>query len=269
MVGAGIFLAATGFALLADSVAALANNAAGLELFTNILIGFGVGLVGLIVVLGVLAYSGLGVAAAGIMLAFGQAIALVGVGVFLAAAGIALMAHSLGTAMENIDPVKLDAFGAFVFTMGAGVAFLVLGAYGLVLFAVGVAALGLSLALVSEKKLQNITDLTVSLAALSETAHLDETASAIERIADAVDKVGSLKSFALKAAIEAVGTAAVDMKAKGVFGPQAAGETNATAALPEKIFFEAEVPINIHIGDEKLDTIFETWRGRRIDEANR
>ena len=267
MVGAGVFLAASGFALLADSIKGMTDTE--LQAFTDTLLVFGAGLVVLMLALGLLVYSGVGVAAAGLMLAFGQAIALVGVGVFLAAAGIALMAHSLGAAMENIDPVKLDAFGAFVLTMGTGVAFLVLGAYGLVLFAVGVAALGLSLALVSEKKLQNIADLTVSLAELSETAHLDETASAIERIAGAVDKVGSLKSFALKAAIDAVGTAALDMKAAGVFGTLAAGETNATAALPEKIFFEAEVPINIHIGDEKLDTIFETWRGRRIGEANR
>ena len=271
MIGAGIFLAATGFAILADSVAALASNTAALDAFTNIMIGFGVAFVALLITLGILAYSGLGPAAVAIMVGFGYAIMMVGAGVFLAAAGIGLMAAGFSLMFGAVDVPKLLALGLFFVGMIWVAPFLALAAYGMGIFAIGLANVALALALLPLARLQALTTLTSTLAEI-EVEQLNKVAESIERIADAMDSVPTFKSIAIAKVIDSVTTATVVMRAMGVTGPpamqqtatQTTTQTNAGATQQRNI----RQPLTITLNGEKMADFVLDVVGNEVREAN-
>lgn len=147
MLGAAVLLVGVGFALMAQSSIALAN-AGGLA------IGVMVGMVAVVALLAVGA-AALGTAlTAGAVgfIAFGAAIALVGVGALLAATSLMMISAVLPTivtygAQGAVAIAQLGA-GMLAFAAGAalaGAAALILGA-GLTVAAVGIAAVGVAIA---------------------------------------------------------------------------------------------------------------------------
>ena len=272
MIGAGIFLAATGFAILADSVAALASNTAALDAFTNIMIGFGIGFVALLVTLGILAYSGLGLAAVGIMVGFGQAILMVGAGVFLAAAGIGLMAAGFSLMFGAVDVPKLIALGLFFVGMIYAAPFLPVAALGMGAFALGLASVAIALALIPTRKMEALAEFTTSLSTI-EVNQFDKVAESIERVAEAMDSIPTFKSIAIAKVIDSVTTATVVMRALGVTGPpamqqtatQTTTQTNTTGGGQQR---NIRQPLNITLNGDKMGEFILEVIGNEVKAAN-
>jgi len=129
-IGLGIAIAAYGISLLVESFAGL--NKEQIDGATTAILYFGGVIVGLAVILGVLAYSGVLPAAALGMLAFGGAIALMGLGIMLAAAGMSLLVSSF----KELDPKQIIA-------LATGFGMISISLWSLIgaLLAIGVAAL--------------------------------------------------------------------------------------------------------------------------------
>lgn len=116
MVGAGIYLAATGLAEFVGAFATL--NSEQLSAVGMALLGFGVALVALAVVLYLVGTASS--FAAGPVMAVGFAILMMGVGIGIAAAGMALLATAIGKAGPNFI---LAAYGmAIMLAAAAGLA---------------------------------------------------------------------------------------------------------------------------------------------------
>lgn len=187
-IGIGIAIAAYGISLLVESFAGL--NKEQIDGATTAILYFGGVIVGLAVILGVLAYSGVLPAAALGMLAFGGAIALMGLGIMFAAAGMSLLVSSF----KDLQPTQIIAlatgFGMISISLwtlvGALAAFViasVLGGPALIGLGVAFALMGLGINLATqnlvalvqgegaEEKLnglaRGITAVTAALAGLS------------------------------------------------------------------------------------------------------
>ena len=93
MIGGGIYLAATGLAEFVKAFAGL--NSDQLEMAGLALLGFGLAVAGLAATMALLAYTGLGQVAIGILLGFGAAFLMIGKGINLAATGMATFIESL------------------------------------------------------------------------------------------------------------------------------------------------------------------------------
>ena len=106
-IGAGVYLATKGFSELATSIQGLDTKK--LDFMKSMMLGIGVGFGVLIGIMTVLALSGVGVVAAGIMLAFGASLLMVGVGIGIAAAGISLIIGSLSK-LGGVDLSGLPTF---------------------------------------------------------------------------------------------------------------------------------------------------------------
>ena len=107
-VGAGVYFATKGFSELAKSIKDLDTEK--LQFMKTAMLGIGIGFGVLIAIMTGLAISGVGVVAAGIMLAFGASLLMVGAGVAIAAAGISMIIKSLGT-LGGLDLSNLPTFG--------------------------------------------------------------------------------------------------------------------------------------------------------------
>jgi hypothetical protein len=238
MIGAGIHMAATGFADLADAMSRL--NPSQLQAFNTALMIFGVIFIALLVALGVLAYSGLGEAAVLIMLGFGAAMMMVGVGVYLAATGIGNMAAGFGLIFEAIDPVKLLAFQAFLGTLIGTAALMAVAATNLAVLAFGLGGLALALTFIKTADLQAIATFAENLGNI-EASMLSLVADELERIAVAIDNIPTAKSILLTGMFKA-----------GVIGPIGAGGGEGQQATPPPPA-PIELHVAVHIGNEKLD----------------
>jgi hypothetical protein len=116
LAGAGIGLATAGIASMAAAFALLnpeqltaLNEAIGGLLYT--FLAFGIGL---------LALAAAGSAAIGPLMAFGGAIALIGLGIAMPAAAIGYMAEGIASMLDAIDPTKLTALTGFIAKMALG-----------------------------------------------------------------------------------------------------------------------------------------------------
>ena len=238
MIGTGVFMAATGFANLADAMSQL--NPAQLQAFNTALVIFGVIFIALLVALGVLAYSGLGEAAVLIMLGFGAAVLLVGLGIFLITAGIGLMAEGFAKIFEAIDINKMIAFAGFIAALVLGAYLMPVAALGLGAMALGFGGLALALGMIKTADLEAIAKFAENLGNI-EASMLTLVADEIERIAVAIDSIPTAKSVLLTGLFKA-----------GVVGPIGGGggggkEVKAPPPAP------IELHVAVHVGNEKLD----------------
>ena len=270
MIGAGVFLAATGIGIMASQVAKL--NADQLDAFTTALAIMGGTLVALILTFALLIKPAAVAAVA--LIAFGKGLALVGLGVLLAGAGIALIAHGFQAINASIDEEKLGTLGLFLVSIGLAAPLIALGGAGLVVFAVGLGYVALAMALISEKKMTALSEFTASLAA-TEVEKMDLLASSIERITKAMDDVPAKKSIAISKAIDSVTTAAVITAAIG------AGVTRMPDVTPNNNTYTSgpnagtntekavtRIPIQFIIdGDKFGETVIEVV-GNAVYEAN-
>jgi hypothetical protein len=142
LIGKGIKLAAEGMATFVSAFKGL--NPAQLQAAKSALLGFGIGITVIIGVLAALAFSGVGLAAIGIMLSFGAAMLMIGGGVYLASKGLAYLATSMASIGKNVGSL-FKGIGALYALAGAlltiSPALLVFGVAGLVA-APGMLALG-------------------------------------------------------------------------------------------------------------------------------
>lgn len=119
LIGAGIYLAATGLGNLVASFALL--NPTQIAAASVALVLFGVGLAALLVSLAWLAFTGVGPLAAGLLMSIGVAILFIGMGIGLAAEG-------MGTFVGSITEEAGTAISAFAESMGQlGVALVSVG----------------------------------------------------------------------------------------------------------------------------------------------
>jgi hypothetical protein len=107
-VGAGVYFATKGFAALAESIKNLDTEK--LTFMKQAMLGIGIAFGVLIGIMTALAVSGVGTVAAGIMLAFGAALLMVGTGIGIASAGISLIIKQLGT-LGQVDLSNLPTLG--------------------------------------------------------------------------------------------------------------------------------------------------------------
>lgn len=149
LVGAGIWLAATGLAELVKSFSTLTGGeiAGAISSLTVVMIGF-------VAMLQIAAT--VGTAAAPAMLAIGAAAALIGAGIWLAATGFSSLVSSI------IELVKQGPQATAFFTttilqitsLAAAFMYLALASPGLMIAAAGIAAIGLSLSLFKDEFVQ-------------------------------------------------------------------------------------------------------------------
>jgi hypothetical protein len=130
MLGAGIYIAAEGFVLVIDAFTNAGDAAAYAAIGIALLI---LPFTALMIVMGILVYTGVGPAAAGIFLAMGAAALMLGLGIMLAGIGMAIFV----TALTEMGTSGLIA-GAAMYYIGLGVLFMgagmLLGAYALIAF---------------------------------------------------------------------------------------------------------------------------------------
>lgn len=105
MVGIGVHLAATGLAQLADSFSKL--NPSQLRYLALVIGILTIALLAMFVGLGILVYTGLGLAAAGVLLAFGAAMLMAGAGALLFGMGMSMVIDSLAGLTQNIIGLML------------------------------------------------------------------------------------------------------------------------------------------------------------------
>lgn len=238
MMGAGIGMAATGMASLADSVSKL--NPQQLDAFNMALIA----LVGILLIFGI-AVATLGMIATGPqalgILTIAAAFFLIGAGIGLAAAGIGQIAVGFATLFEAIDVNKLDAIMNMFATIAAGAIFMLPAAVGMVLMAVGFGALALALAFIKTEDLQAIATFAEAMANI-EYDTLTAVADEIERMAAAIDAIPTSKTVLLTGLFK---TGAGGLLAGAGGGAAAAAEPAPPAPI--------ELHIEVHVGNEQLD----------------
>jgi hypothetical protein len=253
MIGAGVYMAATGMANLADSVSKL--NPQQLDAFNTALIA----LVGILLIFGIAVVT-LGMLATGPqamgILTIAAAFFLIGAGIGIAAAGIGKMAVGFTALFEAIDIEKMDAITNMMGALAVGAIFMIPAAIGVIMMAAGFGALALALAFIKTEDLQAIATFAEAMANI-EYDTLTAVADTIERIAAAIDNMPTAKTVLLTGLFEAGG----DIILGG-----AAGGTG-TAPAPAEPPAPIELHIEVNIGNEQLDERIRTISSEEQEES--
>jgi len=207
-IGAGIGMATLGVAAMAAAFSLMTGPQ-----MMGLAIAFTV-LVAVIIAMGVFGVAAApGIAAVGAaMLPLGFALLQIGASVFLAAAGVALMAAGLSLMFKAIDPVKILAFGSLIAGIILATPFLAIAGWGLGIFAVGLGAVGLALAIIKTDDLQAIALFTSSLAEI-EIEKMNALAESIVRIAEAIKEIPISTALAMSATMTAASVVGPDIAA--------------------------------------------------------
>ena len=272
MIGGGIAIAALGLAQLVMSFKGLGDAAwpatVGIIGFT---VAFGLLILGLVsLVAG--PQAAFTAAAVGVLFAVGQAALMIGLGVGIAAAGMAYF-------LDTLRPEKIVSLAAasgsmieLALGLGAlGIAFAILGTpwavAGITAFTLSVMGLSAAfsiLALAIKPLLQPLVDITENLAEIAK-GDLEEVAKGFERITKAIKDMPLTKTVALKATMDsAVGVAQARTLTMAMIG---ASETAATRSVvygnqtptmtPTSAAATQERPYNItiemHLDGTKID----------------
>lgn len=246
MVGAGVALVAGGIYILVQAAIQLGSAGTSAQLA---LVGLGVGIAALA---GIFALLGPALSAGAIgIVAFGAAIALIGVGVYVASAGLSMLAGHLPTIATHgaSAAIGIAALGAGLLVMGAGALVagagaLVLGAgllvagagatvfgAGMLVAAAGVAAFGLALNVCKPGVTAFANAITKVINAISGglVAILNSISGVIEsvgkaalnagkgfnQLATGVSKITKLNLFDMGASLTAVATGVAAIAASG------------------------------------------------------
>ena len=246
MVGAGVALVAGGIYILVQAAIQLGSAGTSAQLA---LVGLGVGIAALA---GIFALLGPALSAGAIgIVAFGAAIALIGVGVYVASAGLSMLAGHLPTIATHgaSAAIGIAALGAGLLVMGAGALVagagaLVLGAgllvagagatvfgAGMLVAAAGVAAFGLALNVCKPGVIAFANAITKVINAISGglVAILNSISGVIEsvgkaalnagkgfnQLATGVSKITKLNLFDMGASLTAVATGVAAIAASG------------------------------------------------------
>ena len=170
--------------------------------------------------------------------------------IYVAAAGIALMANSFTAMFAAVSLEKVLALGAFFTGIVIGAPYMFIAAAGLAAMGVGFAAMAFGLWLISSKKLASIATFTESLASI-EVAQFKEVAETIERIADAMDDMPRWTMFRFAAVMDATELAATAIAAMN--RTTAPAQQTAPAAAAGGTGDVAEVTVNLKLDNELLE----------------
>lgn len=263
MIGGGIAIAALGLAQLVSAFQGLTG-----EQVLGALGGLIIVMGGFAIMLKILATASL--VAVGPMLALGAAVALIGLGIGIAAAGLSLLVSSF----KELAGPQLVAAGLALTGIAIGVGLLVMSLSGLAAAAPGAAVLlivgkaitligaGIGLAAAGVSLLmKEIPTAASGLKSFSENLEnfadpsgaikgLTDVAEAIQKVADAIDEVSMTKLLLLKTfggisgtASPIAGTTVGTTAGFGVTG--AAGNTTQTVATSAPINIELTIPVKI------------------------
>ena len=194
MIGAAVYLATTGIANMAESVAKL--PATHLKSFTNILTGFGITL--LVLMAGLMIFGALaqGPVLAGI-LGIGAAILMIGLGIGIAAAGMSLMAVGFTGMFEAVEVGKLLALIVFFGILLYGAPLIAVAAYALGAMSIALGVLSLALYMMNFDKLEDITNFMQTFENF-EVRYINDVTTALEKFGDTVDQMDLTKTLALE-----------------------------------------------------------------------
>jgi len=177
MVGAGIGLAAAGFALLVTSFKDLEAGE-----IVGALLAIGLVMYGMVAAIGAL--GAVSAAAAAPSWAFAAAILAIGAGVALAAYGLSFLVESFGDLVTSLGALPLDnlfaLIGAVLTLATAGV----FAGFGLMGIAVGITAIAAALILITDNEIDLLTKLFNSIGSI--------TMEAATTIAQLATSIGSL-----------------------------------------------------------------------------
>tara|TARA_Y100000034_G_scaffold17486_1_gene19128 strand:- start:6664 stop:9474 length:2811 start_codon:yes stop_codon:yes gene_type:complete len=227
--GVGIGIAALGVAILIRSFRDMGVEAIAAAIALGILM---VPFVAFMILMGVLVYSGVGEIAALILLAMGVSVLMLGGGLFLAAAGLSLLVLAF---TELFGVLSMAEFFAFVVILvGLYLAFSMLGALaplaaaGMLLFAVGMLAIGVALMTLIPTMLI-FTMFTDSIAALVEQkSELAEIATAFMAIGKAIEEIPAVKTAILTTLMTATAPVAIAAATAGTITGTVMGAVGAT-----------------------------------------
>jgi hypothetical protein len=214
MIGVAVKLAASGLAELVKSFEKLNN--AQLDAVSNAIAYFTLMFVGFTVALAALAYSGVGEIAVGLLLAFGGAVLMIGLGVGIAAYGISIMVDSIAKlagsitaeAAKNIINIA-GAIGILASTLTTVGIFGSIGmTMGVLSVSVALSAIISSINNINETKTVAFTNL---LKTFSESLKLTgieaisiQIATAINNISAAIDKVPESKAVNFTSTMDSI-----------------------------------------------------------------
>ena len=197
--GAAVFLAAAGLALMALSFSLLSVEQ--MVAMAVVLVALGVGLYFVAPALIAAGSAAMGVAP-GLLLLAGVIFAI-GAGVGMAAAGIGLMGAGMALLFKSIDPAKIVWMNLMMASLLLAAPFMPLAAGGMIALAYGLGSVGFALALIKTEDLQALAQFASAMAAM-EVESMNELAEAIERIADAIDGIDPSKSIRFESNIDAL-----------------------------------------------------------------
>lgn len=170
------------------------------------------------------------------LLAFGAAALMTGVGIGIAAAGIALMALGLTEMFKVASAEQMISFIAFLLAVGvfgytgAGLA----AALGFAAMGAGFAVMAFGLYLISEKKLTAVATFAEALSNTS-VSEIKALAEAIKEVAHAMDEIPKYKAITLKSVIATTADALVTARGAGAPISAAAAGGRGGGGGPEKI----------------------------------
>lgn len=244
MIGGGIFLAAYGLAQLVMAFKGL--DGPQIVGATVAIAGFGIMLVGLLITLGVLAFSGLGPAAVAILDAFGLAVLLVGIGIGIAAAGMALLIKVIGDLAKGLGAeaaTNVTLLAGSIMTLGYSIGFLLMSTGGPIgLLALGIFFVSLSAGIlllntaINDRSIEKLNAFGNALGSFAKVMQLSginstakEIASAIGLITEQIDKIPESKAIAFSASMNSLGNTFAQVKTVEVEKLKSAKEFISTA----------------------------------------
>ena len=236
-IGLGIGLAAVGLSFLADSMKGLGDQTgpfiATMILLSVIMAGF----IALMVVLAPKAAAaslGIGLLAAAIL--------GIGAGIFLAAAGMAMLMDSMVNMANEGEGVILVMTGFSLSLLAASVAALGL-IFTFAVLTMGILAIGTALAFVNEDKLSALALLFAGISQIGAdtSSSIDGIASSLERVAKEIDRFDEEKLNRLKEAMEIMTPAAATPAAAVATGAAGAATARIEATAYEAVAIQQAV----------------------------
>ena len=214
-----------------------------------------------------------GAGAAGPMLAFGGAVALIGTGIGVAAAGIGFMADGVSKMFMAIEIDKIIALGGLIAAAALGSVGLIVAGAGFIAMAGGMAFLGLVLRRIATRDLEAIATFTQSLASIK-VSQMKEIADSIKAVAKAMDDIPTNKTILFQATMRRTAETAAVIRAMQRETPAAVAR-NTTAATGGSMGGPkgkvAELTVNMVVDGEKFASkvvnIVDEKEGLRAREA--
>lgn len=260
-IGGAVAIAAAGLAQLVEAFGAIDKNA-GAAVTAIGLVGAAIaGMIALLIPLAPVAG-----AAGTAMLPLAAVILAIGGAVFLAAAGIGLMAKGFAAMFGAMDIAKMSAFTAFVAVVGTFGILLIPAAAGLAAFGIALSLFGLHLRLFPTDELVPIAAFLTSLGLAGTLAgDLHKVAIAISEINSRLRELPETKAIEFSTTMNALTNATVAASAARATGTTTTAPAPAAAAPAERPY---EVKLQMTLdGDVISEKFVRLMAGKLMEEA--